>query len=192
MTPGLLLILALLTQPVDEAVSTAPPQPTAEQEANASAGEPLPPGAPTEPYELTAWCYGALGEYLTVYDRVIPDLRDIDSTFGASVHNEAQPYAEDVAAARLALTRFAAALRSAERASPPSRSMAVVPPYRSTRPATRNSVEALASDNALAEHDAAVEAWGERGWAAVGRICRWAEDTGARLPFRCQRPPPDS
>ena len=54
------------------------------------------------------------------------------------------------------------------------------------------SVEALASDNALAEHDAAVEAWGERGWAAVGRICRWAEDTGARLPFRCQRPPPDS
>lgn len=118
MTPGLLLILALLTQPVDEAVSTAPPQPTAEQEANASAGEPLPPGAPTEPYELTAWCYGALGEYLTVYDRVIPDLRDIDSTFGASVHNEAQPYAEDVAAARLALTRFAAALRSAERASP--------------------------------------------------------------------------
>ena len=54
------------------------------------------------------------------------------------------------------------------------------------------SVEALASDNALAEHDAAVEAWGERGWAAVGRICRWAEDTGAQLPFRCQRPPPDS
>jgi hypothetical protein len=47
------------------------------------------------------------------------------------------------------------------------------------------AVEALASDNALAEHDAAVEAWGERGWAAVNRICRWAETSGAQLSFRC-------
>jgi len=46
-------------------------------------------------------------------------------------------------------------------------------------------VEAIASDNALAEHDAAVEAWGERGWAAVARICRWAEISGAQLSFRC-------
>ena len=45
--------------------------------------------------------------------------------------------------------------------------------------------EALASDNALAEHDAAVEAWGERGWAAVARMCRWAQAGGANLPFRC-------
>lgn len=44
---------------------------------------------------------------------------------------------------------------------------------------------ALASDNALAEHDAAVEAWGERGWAAVARICRWAQANGARLGFAC-------
>ena len=117
MTQGLLLILALLTTPLDEPVSTAPPQPTAEQQANASGGEPLPPGVPTDPYELTAWCYGALGEYLTVYDQVIPDLREIDTTYGASVRNEAQPYADDVAAARQALVRFASALRSAERAS---------------------------------------------------------------------------
>lgn len=45
--------------------------------------------------------------------------------------------------------------------------------------------EALASDNALAEHDVAVEAWGERGWAAVARVCRWSVEAGARLPFRC-------
>ena len=50
------------------------------------------------------------------------------------------------------------------------------------------STEALASDNALAEHDAAVEAWGERGWAAVARICRWAQAGGADLPFRCPAP----
>ena len=54
------------------------------------------------------------------------------------------------------------------------------------------TVETLASDNALAEHDATVEAWGERGWAAVGRICRWAVGSGAELPFRCPKPPPDS
>ena len=54
------------------------------------------------------------------------------------------------------------------------------------------SVEAVASgsDAALALHDDAVEAWGERGWAAVARICRWAVTNGAELPFKC--PPPDS
>lgn len=52
------------------------------------------------------------------------------------------------------------------------------------------SVEALTSDKALAEHDAAVEAWGERGWATVARLCRWSVEAGAKLPFQC--PPPDS
>ena len=32
-------------------------------------GEPLPPGAPTEAYPLAAWCYGALSEYLDVFER---------------------------------------------------------------------------------------------------------------------------
>ena len=43
----------------------------------------------------------------------------------------------------------------------------------------------LDSDAALTAHDDAVEAWGDRGWAAVGRICRWAVSSGADLPFRC-------
>lgn len=46
----------------------------------------------------------------------------------------------------------------------------------------------LESDAALTDYDDAVLAWGERGWAAVGRICRWAVTSGADLPFRC--PPP--
>lgn len=56
------------------------------------------------------------------------------------------------------------------------------------------SVEAVASDsdNALALHDDEVEAWGERGWEAVARICRWSVTNGASLPFRCPKPPPDS
>lgn len=30
------------------------------------------------------------------------------------------------------------------------------------------------------DHDAAVEAWGERGWLAVGRLCRRAAANGAK------------
>lgn len=52
-------------------------------------------------------------------------------------------------------------------------------------PKPKLAAEAIASDNALAEHDAAVEAWGDRGWATVARLCRWAEAAGAQLPFKC-------
>lgn len=49
---------------------------------------------------------------------------------------------------------------------------------------------ALESEAALTAHDDAVESWGERRDAAVGRICRWAVENGARLPFQCPPPPP--
>lgn len=39
----------------------------------------------------------------------------------------------------------------------------------------------VTSARAAAEHDIAVETWGERGWAAVARICRWARDNGAAV-----------
>ncbi len=84
----------------------------------ANEGEPLPPGAPTEPYELSAWCFGAMSEYLDIYDRVKPDLKDIDKLFGSSVKNEDSPYAADVAAARDELKVLAGAIEAAERASP--------------------------------------------------------------------------
>jgi hypothetical protein len=79
--------------------------------------EPLPTSAPTQPYELAAWCYGAMSEYLDVYDRVKPDLRDIDKLFGSSVKNEREPYASDMAAAREELTVLADAVTAAEKAS---------------------------------------------------------------------------
>ena len=34
------------------------------------------------------------------------------------------------------------------------------------------------SEAALDAHDIALEAWGEAGWAAVARICRWAQANG--------------
>lgn len=83
-----------------------------------SVGEPLPPGAPADPYELAAWCYGAMGEYLAVYDRVKPEIRAIDKLFGSSVTNESEPYHSDVAAARSELKVLAGAVEAAEKASP--------------------------------------------------------------------------
>lgn len=80
-------------------------------------GEPLPPGAPTDPYELSAWCYGALGEYLAIYDKVKPDLRDIDKMFGSSVV-EAEPYQSDMAAYRVELKLIGDSITDAEKASP--------------------------------------------------------------------------
>ncbi|HZC17624.1 MAG TPA: hypothetical protein VE309_12765, partial [Caulobacteraceae bacterium] len=79
--------------------------------------EDIPPGAPTDDYGFVNWCYGATDEYLTIYTKVLPDLVDIDKTFGSPV-KEKVPYAADVAAQHLALKRFAAAIDAAEKATP--------------------------------------------------------------------------
>lgn len=81
-------------------------------------GEPLPAGAPAQPYELAGWCYGAMAEYLTIYEQVKPDLRDIDRLFGSSVKNEAEPYHDDIAAAHQELKVLGGAIEAAEKASP--------------------------------------------------------------------------
>lgn len=82
-----------------------------------SAGEPLPPGAPTDSYELAAWCYGALDEYLTIYQKVIPDLKAIDREFGTDV-KETAPYHADMAAAKVELKVIGDSVTEAEKASP--------------------------------------------------------------------------
>lgn len=102
--PALFLALAILASD-----PSAPANPNA---------EPLPAGAPTGEYPLTAWCYGALSEYLEIYDRVKPDLIAIDKMWGSSVKNEASPYAADMAAAHEELKVFAEAVEAAEKASP--------------------------------------------------------------------------
>ena len=48
------------------------------------------------------------------------------------------------------------------------------------------SPDALDSEAALDAHDIAVETWGERGWAAIARICRWANAHGGN--FDCPAP----
>ena len=103
MTPALVLALTLMTAGAPAAAATD--------------AEPLPAGAPSDPYELTAWCYGALGEYLTVYETVKPDLRDIDKMFGTPVLED-EPYQADMAAARQELKMIGEAVTAAEKASP--------------------------------------------------------------------------
>jgi hypothetical protein len=93
-------------------VMAAPPA-----EGGGAHGEPLPASAPTDSYELAAWCYGALDEYLQIYQKIIPDLKDIDRMFGTQV-KETQPYHSDMAAARVELKMLGGAVTDAEKASP--------------------------------------------------------------------------
>jgi hypothetical protein len=78
--------------------------------------EDIPPGAPTDDYGFVSWCYGATDEYLTIYTKVLPDLKDIDKAFGSPI-KEKEPYATDVADEHKALNRFAAAIAAAEKAT---------------------------------------------------------------------------
>ncbi|HZZ86872.1 MAG TPA: hypothetical protein VFE13_00930, partial [Caulobacteraceae bacterium] len=89
----------------------------ADAPADRGGGEPLPPGAPTDSYELAAWCYGALDEYLSIYQRVKPDLRDIDHMFGTRVVED-EPYHSDMAAYRTELKVIGDSVTQAEKASP--------------------------------------------------------------------------
>lgn len=58
--------------------------------------------------------------------------------------------------------------------------------YQSYPPAADLKVEAkpvldpsaVGSDKALNDYDVAVEAWGQRGWDAVKRVCTWAKANG--------------
>ncbi|HEX4196373.1 MAG TPA: hypothetical protein VHZ26_02935 [Caulobacteraceae bacterium] len=96
--------------------ATAPPA-NPDPAAASQETEDIPPGAPTDDYGFVNWCYGATDEYLTIYTKVLPDLVEIDKTFGSPV-KEKVPYANDVAAQHLALKRFAAAIDAAEKATP--------------------------------------------------------------------------
>lgn len=58
------------------------------------------------------------------------------------------------------------------------------PPVEDARPEPKPvpGPEVLESEEAANLYDSALEAWGERGWAAVARICRDAVRKGAPYP----------
>src|SRR5438094_217681 len=42
---------------------------------------PHPKGAPTDPYQFVAWCYGSLRGYIDLHDEVMPEVTRIETTF---------------------------------------------------------------------------------------------------------------
>jgi hypothetical protein len=113
---SLVALMALSILAAEPATEPPPanPDPSA---ATSQETEDIPPGAPTDDYGFVSWCYGATDEYLTIYTKVLPDLKDIDKTFGTPVKEDV-PYAADVAAEHKALKRFGDAIAAAEKATP--------------------------------------------------------------------------
>lgn len=58
-----------------------------------------------------------------------------------------------------------------------------------TEPKPRPSPAIATDPQANARYDAAIEGHGERVLSAGVRICKWAKDMGAKLPFECSRGP---
>ncbi|EJL31277.1 hypothetical protein PMI01_02845 [Caulobacter sp. AP07] len=112
MATAFLLALALLAQ--DAPVSTAP---------TASAPPPrTTPAAtpPTDDYGYVGWCYGALGGYADLYEKVMPEVTRIEKAFpgpgGVAAALKEYPLMRDQARSDLKLYR--AAITAAEKASP--------------------------------------------------------------------------
>ena len=59
-------------------------------------------------------------------------------------------------------------------ALPPAQDLVIEP-----KPAVTEAV--LTSAVAAEEYNSALEAYGDRGWAAVKRICQWAKAHGAKV-----------
>ena|SRR5579871_1270999 len=122
MSLALLMALSLLGgEPASRAPTAAFDRiQTAESDQQAPAPgetEDVPPGAPADDYGFVSWCYGATDEYLAIYPKIVPDLKEIDKLFGSPVR-ESVPYATDVAAEHKAATRFAEAMAAAEKINP--------------------------------------------------------------------------
>jgi hypothetical protein len=76
--------------------------------------------APTDDYGYVSWCYGALGGYLDLYDKVMPEVTRIEKAFPGpdGVAASLKTYPEMRAQARLDLKTFTSAITAAEKASP--------------------------------------------------------------------------
>jgi hypothetical protein len=112
MATAFLLALALIAQ--DGPVSTAPkasaPPPRTQPAAT----------APTDDYGYVGWCYGALGGYVDLYDKVMPEVTRIEKTFpgpdGFAASMKEYPAMRDQAKKDLLVYR--SAIVAAEKASP--------------------------------------------------------------------------
>jgi len=83
---------------------------------------PVAPAAtpPSDDYGYVAWCYGALGGYVDLYDQVMPEVTRIEKAFPGpdGVAASLKTYPEMRAQARADMKVFTAAITAAEKASP--------------------------------------------------------------------------
>jgi len=112
MATAFLFALALIAQ--DAPVSTAP-APTAPPPRTTPAATP-----PTDDYGYVGWCYGALGGYVELYDKVMPEVTRIEKTFpgpdGFAAAMKEYPAMRDQA--KKDLVTYRTAIVAAEKASP--------------------------------------------------------------------------
>lgn len=75
---------------------------------------------PSDDYGYVAWCFGALGGYVDLYDQVMPEVSRIEKAFPGpdGVEASLKTYPEMRAQARTDMKIFTAAITAAERASP--------------------------------------------------------------------------
>lgn len=112
MAPALLLALALFAADPDEPVATATPSPQAT--VTPSQAEPA-----TE-YELVAWCYGALGAHMGLYEVAMPEVERIERQFErtpGSSDADIASYATQREEGKKQLALFRNAMENAEKAS---------------------------------------------------------------------------
>lgn len=79
-----------------------------------------PNAPPTDEYGYVAWCYGALGGYANLYDKVMPEVTRIEKAFPGpdGVAASLKTYPELRTQAQKDLKTFASAITAAEKASP--------------------------------------------------------------------------
>jgi len=114
------LILALLI--AQDTPGAPPPESAAAVEAPADplADMPFPAGASHDDYGLVAWCAGALGGYLELYDKVLPEVSRIEAAFqkpGTTHAQDMKVYSDQQKEGRADMKAFARAMQAAEKAS---------------------------------------------------------------------------
>lgn len=115
---GLLLAVALFASAGTPAADAAAPENTAPEIAQ---GLTYPPGAPRDDYGLVSWCYGALDGYLALHDKVMPEVKRIETTYrrpGSKLEDDLRVYDDQMAQGRQDLAAFTRAIDAAEKASP--------------------------------------------------------------------------
>lgn len=107
-------LLALVFFQADPAAAAEPaPAPAAE-------ASPFPPGAPREDYQFVGWCYGNLRGYLDLYERVMPEVTRIETTWrrpGSNLAEDLKVYEQMQKSGRKQLVTLQGSMTAAEKAS---------------------------------------------------------------------------